>query len=182
MAPFADAEDLGLFLQQQVDEDVAALVLAIASGTIRVYVGWSITAEAGVELSTQGTGGDAIWLPTKLLTDVTSVEENGELLTADDDYRWKTSGRVRRVGGRWSCVEQSVDFVFDHGYATTPDDVRGVCLVLASRLHSNPEGLRQWSVDGLSETMAGPSGQDAGLVLTEMEKKALETYVLEGVA
>lgn len=182
MASFADAADLGLFLQQEVDEDTADLVLAIASSTIRTYVGWSITEEIGVELSTQGTGGDAIWLPTKHLTGVTSVEENGQSLTFADDYRWKTSGRVRRIGGRWSCVEHSVELVFDHGYPTSPDDVKGVCLVLASRLHNNPEGLRSWSVDGLSETMASGPRQDSGLVLTEWEKKALESYVIEDVA
>lgn len=175
MAPLADPVDLGLFLQAEVDEDTADLLLAVASGLIRAHVGWSISEESGVTHVTQGDGGNLIWLPTKRLTGVTSVEVDGEPL-AGDAYRWTSTGRLRRVAGRWPCLEQSVEVVFTHGHDPVPDDVRGVCLALAGRLHSNPEGLRSWSVDGLMETNA--TGAETGLVLTEIEKRALDPYLL----
>ena len=182
MAAFATSGDLEDFLQleEPINAATANLALAVASGLIRSYVGWSITSEV-VELTTEGNGGDAIWLPTKLLTAVASVEVDGVLLTFGDHYRWKTSGRLRRIGTRWSCQEQSVEINYTHGYSPVPDEVKGIALKLAGRFYNNPEELRAWSVDGLSETMA-TSTTDAGSVLSDFEKVALDPYVLEGVA
>jgi hypothetical protein len=182
MAPFATAVELEDFLQLEsgtIKTATANLVLAIASGAIRSYVGWSISEETA-ELVTQGTGDNVIRLPTKLLTDVTSVEVDGDLLVFGDDFRWTTLGRLRRIGARWPRVEQTVEVTFVHGYNPVPDEVKGLCLSLAGRLYNNPEGLRAWSVDGLSETMAGPQATigDVGSALTDFEKAVLDPFVL----
>jgi hypothetical protein len=180
MARFAEAADLEDFLQNDVTTAPAELALDIASGIVRAYVGWSISQET-VVLVTEGDGGNALWLPTKLLTAVTSVEVDGELLTFGDHYRWTSSGRLRRIGASWPCLERSIEVTFTHGYNPVPDDIKGITLALAGRLYDNPEGLRSWSVDGLSETIANPSS-DAGLALTTVEKAALDSYLLEGVS
>ena len=181
MARFAEAADLEDFLQNDVTTASAELALDIASGIIRAYVGWSISQET-VVLVTQGVGSDdALWLPTKLLTVVTSVEVDGEPLTFGDHYRWTSSGRLRRIGASWPSLERSIEVTYTHGYNPVPDDIKGITLALAGRLYDNPEGLRSWSVDGLSETIAN-STSDAGLALTTVEKAALDSYLLEGVS
>lgn len=184
MAPFATAAELEDFLQLDsgtIRTATADLVLAIASGAIRRHVGWSISEETA-DLVTQGTGDNVIRLPTKRLTDVTSVTVDGDPLVFGDDFRWTTLGRLRRVGARWPRLEQTIEVTFVHGYDPVPDEVKGVCLSLAGRFYNNPEGLRSWSVDGLSETIAAPTS-DIGLALTSEEKAALEQFVLlDGVA
>jgi hypothetical protein len=183
MASFAAPADLADYLQDQnLDTTAAQQALDIATGVIRSIAGWSISQETGVELTLDGRGGRRLYLPTLLLTAVTSIVEDGETLTFGDDYRWSRSGTVRRVGiGQvWPYEEQSIVITFTHGYNPVPDEIIGLCLALAGRQYENPEGLRSWSVDGLSETISNPTS-DTGFGLTDVERKTLGRYMLTGL-
>lgn len=180
MTSFANSAHLQAFLQQDVEIGTATFLLDIASGVIRRHVGWSISEET-VQLTTQGTGDNVIWLPTKFLTVITSVVEDGVTLIFGTHYRWTSTGRLRRLSGRWTCEEQSVVVTFTHGYDPVPDDVRGVCVSLAGRFYNNPDGLRQWTVGGISQTVAGSADGITGM-LSDDEKAQLSQFEILSVA
>ncbi|MBO0881977.1 MAG: hypothetical protein J2P17_16880 [Mycobacterium sp.] len=93
----AQPEDLATFLRQDVDTAWAELVLSSATGTVRDYCGWDITAASGtVVLDTDGQR--CAFLPCLHVTAVTSVLLDGEPLDADS-YSWSEMGAISRQAG-----------------------------------------------------------------------------------
>lgn len=178
MAPFATVAELRDYLQNpDLTTNEAALALDIASGAIRDHVGWSITAETGVDLTLDSYGERRLFLPTMRLTAVTSVTEDGTELTVDDDFAWSQTGVLRRISAYWPRKERSVQVVFTHGWSIVPDSIKGVALSAAGRVVANPEGLRSYSLDGVTESFATPSGE-VTLTLMKQEIAALGRYML----
>jgi hypothetical protein len=102
------------------------------------------------------------------VTAVTSIVEEGTTLTVVTDFDWTSYGKLIRVYRRWTSKPRAVVVTFTHGYATAPDDVKGVCLSLAGRLYENPGSLRSYTVGGVSETYAsGPGISGPGLTIDE---------------
>lgn len=177
MAAFATPSDLASSLEQDVDTATATLALAVASGKIRDFAGWSITQETGAVATLDGTGDRSLWLKSLLVTAVASVVENGLTLTVVAGFDWTEYGKLIRVGRCWICKPRSVVVTYTHGYVTVPDGVKGVCLSLAGRLYDNPVALRSYTVGGVSQTYAGSAGA-LGPGLTTDEKADLAAYVL----
>lgn len=181
MAAFATPTELAGHLQEDVDTYTATLALNRATAKIRKYVGWSISEEAGVVVTLDGTGERSLWLPSLLVTAVASVVEAGVTLTVVTGFDWTAYGKLIRVGRCWGCKPRSVVSTITHGYATDPDDVKDICLSVAGRLYRNPAGLRSKTVGAVSWTTAG-AATDGGGDLNELERQDLTPYRLATVA
>lgn len=183
MAAFATPAELASFLQRDLDTATATLALENASQQIRDYVGWSVSEEVDREVTLDGTGGPYLWLPTKHLTDVSTVVENGVTLTVVDDFDWSSRGYLIR-SGRWTCRPRAVVVTFTHGWPDGSEKLRtarSVCLSLAGSIYDNPGGVRSYTVDDVSETYAGASA-DLGPLLSDVQRIALDAYVTVGVS
>jgi hypothetical protein len=164
--PLVSVEEFNTYLQRTVDPDVGAMAVANASGIVRDFCRWNISAEQTTFVC-DGSGTTILNLPTLHLFGVDEVRVDGVVLTPpnDDntvgDYQWSANGQLVRTDGnvwpaRFRCAQADVG----HGYDTTPDAVRAVVLVLAARVATNPEGLRSKTVGAVSrsfvfETMRG---------------------------
>ncbi|WP_330253137.1 hypothetical protein OG874_00530 [Nocardia sp. NBC_00565] len=171
MAAFASTTELQNWLQlSSIDTNAATLAVNVASSAIRSFCGWEITELTVAAEVMDGTGGRSLWLPTLRLTAVASVVENGNTLTVVTDYDWTKYGRLIRAGC-WPRTARSVTITYTHGYATVPDVVKGMCLMLASRLYNNPEALKSQSETWgpFAESASFADGSGPGLSVQEME-------------
>ena len=179
MAAFATPTELAGFLQSDLDTYSATQALDIASQAIRDHCGWTISQETVTAQVLDSHGERSIWLPSLLLTDVGPVLERGVTLTVTSDYDWTAYGRLIR-SGCWPNEARSVTVTYTHGYVNVPDSVKGACLSAAGRVYSNPDGIRQESVGGVSVTYNTPL-YTTGVYLTDQERSDLGKYNLEHV-
>ncbi len=162
MAAFASVGDLSNYLKAELDQSSAELALDLVSDEIRAELGWSVTQETGVTATRDGGKcSSEIFLPTLYLTAVTSVTEDGDVLTQGTDYIFETSGILTRVRSgypiAWSDKPLSVDVTYTHGYPAgqVPGVFRSVTLELAARAYSNPANARSSiTVGQVSETFS----------------------------
>lgn len=135
-----------------------------------------------------------IILPQYPVTEVSEVEEDGELLVADDDYILGQYGILHRIGRRWASGVQVVTITYSHGFSPIPDDIRDVCIRAASRTYQ--AGLRSSELGAIpgiqSETLGDHSvayeqgagggesmmGASAAPILLRSEKAILDRYKL----
>lgn len=186
MAPLVTNTELIVWLDIADDTfptDRATLLVNSASAAIRSYCGWNISQETLTDEIVDGSGRWDLWLPTKHLTAVAEIEEEGVLLVHPDDYVWYRSGRITHVR-RWTPEAKGVQITYTHGYPTGHpklDLARTVCLTAAGRMVTNPGGLQSETIGAVSWTMAG-GGEEATVVLTKGDQNMLEPLALSGVA
>jgi hypothetical protein len=82
------------------------------------------------------------------VVEVSSVVEDGELLTVDDDYTLTQDGQLLREGGRWALGAGSVVVTYSYGYATLPEIICDVATRSASRIFQ--AGLRAAAMGGVA--------------------------------
>lgn len=164
------AELKGLLRRPDLADDDATLSLCLrgATAVIDGYCGQLIgNITETVELL---GGGSFVTLPGFPVSNVTSVTENGTLLT-EGSYQWTTDGILTRLGGHvWGS---KVEVTYTYGVGATPADIQLVCLSLAARYYLNPGGLKQ-------ETLAG--GYSASYAANELapgERAILDRFRLE---
>lgn len=183
MEPLASAADLGRFLQRTIDEEAAALALASASGLVREYCGWSISAETTTFIL-DGTGTTLLSLPTLELTAVQQVRAAGVLLAeatswppADAEYSWSRNGQLRRGAG-WPAGFRTVEADVTHGLDPVPDAVRSVVLSVAAVAVYNPgAALASKTVGAVTHVYRDP-GDSPGLALPPAYALQLTAYRL----
>lgn len=142
MVAFATPAELASHLQvASVDTASATLALNIATSAIRDHCGWDISETTVTGEEMDGTGTRNLWIETLRLTAVSSLEENGNLLTAGTDFDWTRYGKIVR-NGCWPRTARSVVITYTHGYATVPEVVKGVCLDIAGRKYNNPQSSK----------------------------------------
>lgn len=169
MDPLVSAEELGDYLQRPVPPAAAALAVAGASGIVRAYCQWDITAQDAITFTVTGTGSRVVGLATLHLRDVTSVTVD-DVLIDPGDYRWSARGQLYNLSTAWPRWS-TIDVVVDAGYDDPPDVVKIVALSLASRYLSNPHGLKAATVGAVQQTYAGPE-------LNSLELALLDCYRL----
>ena len=155
--------------------DRATLLVNSASAAVRAHCGWNITSETVTGEVLDGSAQYDLWLQTLWLTAVASVAEDGVTLTHEDHYTWRRSGRLVRVGQKWSGEPKIVTTTYTHGYPTGHPRLelaRAVCLQAAGRVVGNPGGLRSETIGAVSWTAAG-SGSDVVAFLVDDEKASL---------
>src|SRR5687767_3629238 len=137
MARFATAADLAKYLQTTFDATQitnAELLLDLVSAEIQAYTGQTIAEVEDDEVTIDGTSGEYLFLPQLPVNAVSSITVAGTTITSSDYHVYADLGYVRRAnGGSWGYLPRTVVVTYDHGYATIPDAIRGVCLAAAAR-------------------------------------------------
>lgn len=198
MADFATVSDIEAFLQVEISTgaqiNAAGRALAEASETIRNYCRQQLDLVEDDEITLDCSGGYKLFLPELPVVEVVSVVEDGETLTADDDYKLGQHGILHRVGQDWASGIQVITVTYSHGYSTIPDDIVAVCVRVASRAYQAglrsaesagvpgvaSKSLGDFSVTYSSETGGGASegvlGASAARMLLMSEKDILARY------
>lgn len=146
MASFVTAAELAAWLGKDVSEInavQAALVTDVTSEAIRSYCGWNISQTVTTTVL-DGSGTTKLWLPTMLLTAVTSCSELGRELTEGVDFVWSSNGRLLR-SGYWPYRANAVTVTYIHGFSFVPGAVKAVALALAGRSFANPQAYKSHS-------------------------------------
>ena len=195
MSMFCSVEDMAAFLQMELTEYDASARRAIleASAAIQNYCHQTIEAVENDVESYMFVRGNRLFLPELPVTEVSEVEEDGEVLTETDDYLLDKHGVLHRVGGNWAGGSALIMVTYSHGYATLPDDLVGVATRMAARAYQ--AGLRAASLNGVpgvsSTTLGdysvsfsgeggaqsdGVMGASAAPILLRSEKEILNKY------
>ena len=172
MQPLADVADLRrLTGAAWADESAAAAALAAASGQVRTYCGWAITAESNVTAVVDSDGGRVVTIPCLHVTAVHSVTAGGSPVT---DHEWSASGVLFRRAG-WPAGMRAVSVVYSGGHTDTPPELIAVVCGLASRL-TVPAGVASWSVGSQTVTY----NSEAAPGLATVEQAVLDRYRIYG--
>jgi hypothetical protein len=135
MSQVPDVDDLADY---QAKDAQQALDAALA--TVRSHCRWHIAPSQSDTAVVWSAAGGMLWLPTRYLTAVTSITQDGATV-APTSYTFETHGVVRRNYGAYFNTLTKVTVAFTHGYATMPGDVSQVVLSLAQRSISDTRGL-----------------------------------------
>lgn len=174
MAPLATVEQLRrLTGQPWTDEPTALDALSAASGQVRTYCGWSISAEDHATAVVDSDGGRVVTIPSLLVTNVHEVYALDEPVT---DFEWSSSGVLYRSAG-WPAALRGVRVVYSGGYAETPPELVAVVCGLAGRVSGHvPAGVASWSVGAQTVTF----NTDAAPGLSTAEQAVLDRYRIFG--
>lgn len=148
---FATSADVATYLRRGFDAEgtaAADLALDIATQMIKSYTEQQIT-QATETYTFLATSRNVLLLPELPVTAVASVVYDGATLVVEEDYTWTRYGLVTKVAGDWSSGTVAVTYT--HGYATVPDDIRGVCIEVAKRAIENPAGLQRDDLNTASQ-------------------------------
>ena len=145
---FATAAELAAVTQSEIGAAAADLALASASAIIRRWTRQTITRVVDDVATLRVLDECELILPQRPVESVSRVRVHS--LTLQD---WVLSGdRLLRTGG-WRRLPGTttypdpglVEVTYTHGWDEAPDDVRAVCLDLASMSVTNPGWLRETS-------------------------------------
>jgi hypothetical protein len=175
--PFAKPEDMearteGLIPTTRPFLDEA---LAAASLAIRNHCGWHI---APVVEQVQYAGGrGTVFLPTRRLTELVSVVNDGTVLDAGALDFDEDTGQV--FGPRWSARRRGLVITYRHGLDKIPADVVDLTLQVAARALGSPLGvIREQSLASSVTWTATAAGVAGGTVLLAHEQDSLAAYTL----
>jgi len=188
---FATETELEAYTGATIATDRATILLDMATGAIQAYTNQTMTFEAGDSITLPGNFGHLLTLPERPVTAVTSVTLGDTALVVDVDYVWdgkdglyrgtKVDGILSVNGpdwlvngwGDWGGPGAVVTIVYSHGFATIPNDIKGVCLALAARSLSSPDGVNSESVGSYSVSYSRTGG---AVSLLSEEKALLDRY------
>ncbi|MFJ2579972.1 hypothetical protein [Kitasatospora aureofaciens] len=196
--PLAQVADLQSAMQRTIDPTQAALAIRRASAQVRRYTRQTITVVSQETIVLPG-GDRVLRVPDRpLIVDannpltvveladlggmqITCIEGRDYLRLGDEltrGYPWYAPGRLmgwpRRNLGIWA---PRVQLTYSHGYTDIPDDIMDVVLDLATMSMTNPQGLRQETIDDYSRTFA--SETIGGASLSDAHREILAPYRVE---
>jgi hypothetical protein len=179
LPPFAAVSDLAALMQTDVNEAAAGVALASASALIRGWTRQTISRVVDDVVTLRAPEGyeRALVLPQRPVQSVSRVEINGLQLV---DWVLSNDRLLRYCGwrylpGRMPYLDPGlVTVTYTHGWAEIPDDVRAVCLDLASMTITNPSGLRTVQIDDYSRTFAAETLGSG--TLSDAHKEILAGY------
>jgi len=201
MADFAALADVEAFLIREITEaaEIASVnrALAEASAAIRNYTKQYIGLVEDETITLDSRGGWRVYLPELPVISVSEVIEDGDLLTAEDDYKLGEDGILTRVGQVWASGIQILEISYTHGYAIIPDDIAGVCTRAAARAFQaglkasdsdGVPGIASKSLGDFSVSFSGEGGSagdgvmgaSAARFLLMSEKDILDKYRVKG--
>jgi hypothetical protein len=148
--PFITTTELTEKLGQDAVTARGTACITAACDVVRLYTGLSITpGTTTVELD--GTGTDTLPLPERPILNAGTVVESGGTLVLDTDYVIGDGVLYRKPGvidSGWSYPElrtywwpgrQNVEVTFEHGYTTTPPEIKETALTIAGRLFTRTD-------------------------------------------
>lgn len=160
--PFAQPSELSTWVGYDVPADRATLMLEAAEAAVVTAAGVPIAEQADDEVTLDGNGARVLLLPAWPVTDVATVEVDGDPVT---DFTWTRAGELRRTVG-WNA-RTVVVVTYTHGYpaAEVPTTIKGVTLEVAARGLVNPQSFRAFQTDGTNAQFA-----DVVMDLTDDER------------
>lgn len=188
---FATEAELEAYTGTSIATDRATLLLDLATGAIQGYTGQTISRVTNDEVVLVGNWGSTLTLPERPAVAPTAVAIGDTALTADTDYvfdgRWtlhrgtKVDGVLSVNGpdylingwGDWGGPGAQVTVTYTHGFATIPNDIKGVCLALAARSLASPDGVNSESVGSYSVSYSRSGG---AVSLLAEEQRLLDSY------
>jgi hypothetical protein len=188
---FATVQEFANHMQATVSNSAATLALNYATARIQGACGQMFTYVAADDVVLPG-GDSLLVLPQRPVLSVASVATTGYgetvPITQTLGSTWMRSGGVltwlggsARLNGSpalpylgyvWPA---SVRVVYEHGYATIPDDVKGCCMMLAAEVYTSPDGTHYESIDDYAWRRGDAVSTPAALAL-----KALKTCYGQG--
>jgi hypothetical protein len=182
----ATAEDLALFLDEDLDPARAELFLRLAGGEVRAATGNGFDFVEDEEIILDGKGTPVLLLPRIPVVDVSEVVElayaGGTELELDPTsasspgFEWSEDGILRRLdGGHFRRRFRAYRVTYSHGFEAVPDAVVGVVIRCAARAFENPDGIRQETLGRYSYTLAG---EQAGIGLYAPDLRDLAPYMI----
>jgi hypothetical protein len=182
---FATPTDLNNYLGATIDADRAQQILNQATAIIQGWCRQNLFAVSADVVTTDPTDRGEAYLPELPVTAVSTVELldcDGTWQTLDPSfYRWNSRGKVylTKRPDFWPLEHDTVRVTYDHGYATIPADLQGVCLQIAGRLFSNPYDAQGLVTGGIQMRFSGTRGTDG---LKDTELAILGKYTLVEVS
>lgn len=147
-----------------------------AQSAIRRYCGWHVAPSIEETIHVTSTGGTTLLLPSKHITDVSSVTCDEHDLT--EQVEWDAGGVMRLHSGRWTDRLRGVKITMTHGY--DPEEVPEVIMLMetiARRARTQP-GVSSQSVNGASASYFTAGGAPLSVPLLDIEKQMLDPYRL----
>jgi hypothetical protein len=152
MADLATVQDLNDFSQLALDptDTSAAFLLKVASGMIRRYLEQDITVTTGDVEYADPLNGQVVLLRQLPVTSVSLVEtstDGGVTWTTVAPANYTVSRKQGIVaakpwtGIQWGGDPESWRITYTHGWATVPDELKGVACSIAARFYSTPAGI-----------------------------------------
>lgn len=180
---FAQPADVATYTQGQIPEDDPRLPGALAAVTamIRRWAGWHIAPSRTETITLDGDGGRELDLPSKYVTAISSISENGSDPLDESAYSWSQLGLVwLRDRQLWTRRLGGISVNLTHGYATVPADLTQVTLAILTRQITSPLGVVREQTLSASVTWSQVApGVAGGLALLPHEMALLEPFRIE---
>lgn len=188
---FATEAELEAYTGVSIDTTRAELLLDLATGAIRAYTGQTISQATSTAITIPGNYTERLDLPERPASAPTLVKLGDTTLTEDTEYvfdgRWSLFRGTAAVGlfvanlpesfltgySDWGGPQTPITITYTHGFATIPDDVKGVCLALAARSLQSPDGVNSESVGSYSVSYSRTGG---AVSLLDEERALLDRY------
>ena len=154
---FCSVSDVSTFLGKTllVTDAQALQAIAEATAVIQNYCNQALLQVSTDVILLDGTGSTKLFLPELPVATITSVEVDSVSLVATD-YSLAENGVLWRLYGVWPVGARNIEVTFDHGYASVPEDLKGVCYRSAARLYqAQLKAKKQDFVPGLSSVSVG---------------------------
>lgn len=192
MGLLATAEELRVHMglaASSFDDTRAEDLLTRASRLAQTVAHQTFELVADDEVELDGRWKRTMYLPERPVTAVTAVAIDDTPLTVDVDYTWSRNGKLSRITqtssrrvprprtGWWGGDEAVVTVTYSHGYASIPEDVKGIVLAAAARTYTNPTGKVSESIGTWSASHGGAGAfERGGIAFTSFEQAALREY------
>jgi len=133
----------------QNPDPTLALMISHVSALIDAYCNRDFTQHTGeVEYHDgQGQYHNTIILRNYPVLEVTSVKEDGTLLTETEEYVWYEDGRIVKCSNGyidpknvyWKAKAKVIEVTYDYGYTSVPPEITTICT------HIVIEWLKRWA-------------------------------------
>ena len=174
ISPIIDVNDFNEMTGGKYQGDARVeSALKAASQAIRNYCGWHICPALACTANPEG-GSHVLKVPATYVSGITSIAENGVLLTSDD-YEWRKDGLIRRRRpwcDKWGGIE--VEYTAGYSPDAVPDLAEAVCAITSGVLAVSA-GVISESADGVSISYSA-SASSIAAGLTSQQKSALIPY------
>lgn len=163
-------------LDKYTSGDEQAIIEQVQAA-VRSYLKWHLSPEITETVTLDGDGSNYLWLQSLNVTGVTSVTNEGTVLTSDD-YDWSANGYLKLTGwcDYWSTRPRQVVVTFTHGFSEPPADVVGVVAAIASRAATSPTGTTSEQAGQVRLTYGTFNGVSGGVALLQHERDILNVY------
>lgn len=176
--------ELASYLQRDLDTSTATLAQQTGQRIVRSYLRSDVTSATytSVKLLIRPyLDNYRVDIPQRPLTAVSSVSVNGTAYVLGTNYAWDGLSpyiRLSDVTYTTAAFQAAPVAVVSYtaGYATCPEDIKGIALAVAGRQYDNPRGLRSEAIDDYSGTHAGSDADLAGMSMLPPERKILDLY------